>query len=105
MAEFGLGEYLASEGRLIVRVAPFDLDAFADIAQRLLTMLSARVVDKQCDADLHTWLIDFEGCHLLLRAEHYSQSLWFETLAAGQGDEELAFIAQLLRHHCSPISL
>ncbi|MCX9490588.1 DUF3630 family protein, partial [Vibrio cholerae] len=47
-------------------------------------------------ADLHTWLIDFEGCHLLLRGEHYSQSLWLETLTAGQGDEELAFIAKLL---------
>ncbi|EKF9294699.1 TPA: DUF3630 family protein [Vibrio cholerae] len=97
MAEFGLSEYLAAEGRLIVRVENFDFDAFSEIGQRLVVLLSARVLEKQCDADLHSWLVDFEGCHLLLRAEHYSQSLWLETLTAGQGDEELAFIAQLLR--------
>lgn len=60
MAEFGLGEYLAAEGRLIVRAENFDFEAFADTALRLVNLLSARVLEKQCDADLHTWLIDFE---------------------------------------------
>ncbi|EGR2393179.1 DUF3630 family protein [Vibrio cholerae] len=97
MAEFGLGDYLAAEGRLIVHAENFDFEAFADTALRLVNLLSARVLEKQCDADLHTWLIDFEGCHLLLRGEYYSQSLWLETLTAGQGDEELAFIAKFLQ--------
>lgn len=34
MAEFGLGEYLAAEGRLIVRAENFDFEAFADTALR-----------------------------------------------------------------------
>ncbi|HGS4571234.1 aminopeptidase [Vibrio cholerae] len=101
MAEFGLSEYLAAEGRLIVHAENFDFEAFAETALRLVNLLSARVLEKQCDADLHTWLIDFEGCHLLLRGEHYSQSLWLETLTAGQGDEELAFIAKLLAPTCN----
>ncbi len=43
MAEFGLGDYLAAEGRLIVRAENFDFEAFAETALRLVNLLSARV--------------------------------------------------------------
>lgn len=41
MAEFGLGDYLAAEGRLIVRAENFDFEAFAETALRLVNLLSA----------------------------------------------------------------
>ncbi|WP_165312686.1 DUF3630 family protein [Vibrio ziniensis] len=96
MAEFGLKEYLALEGRLIVQTQAFEFDSFPAMGERLLTLLSASAVEKQQDADLHSWLIDFEGCRLMLRAEHYSECVWLEALSEGQSKEELDFIAGLL---------
>lgn len=96
MAEFGLTDYLAEEGRLIVQTKDFNFDSFPEVGERLLTLLSAKAIEKQQDADLHSWLIDFEGCRLMLRAEHYSECVWFEALGEGQSREELDFIAGLL---------
>ncbi|EKO3983733.1 DUF3630 family protein [Vibrio fluvialis] len=97
MAEFGLRDYLASDGRLIVATSAFDFDSFPPLGERLVARLSARVLEKQSDADLHSWLIDFEGCHLMLRAEHYSECVWLEAMGEGLATEELDFIASLLR--------
>ncbi|QTG89784.1 DUF3630 family protein [Vibrio furnissii] len=97
MVEFGLREYLASDGRLIVATPAFDFDSFPPLGERLVALLSARVLEKQSDADLHSWLIDFEGCHLMLRAEHYSECVWLEAMGEGLATEELDFIASLLR--------
>lgn len=97
MAEFGLTQYLVEDGRIIIDAPSFDYDSFPPMGERLVALLSARIVEKQSDADLHSWLIDFEGCQLMLRAEHYSESVWLEALGEGLADEELAFIATLLR--------
>lgn len=80
------------QGRLIFASDGLHFDNAEHIAEALIDMLSASVVEKQIDADLHSWLIDFEGCQLLLKTEHYSGSLWLETLG-GEGVDELAFIA------------
>ncbi len=96
MAEFGLKEYFVQEGRLIVQTQEFDFDSFPELGERLLTLLSATAVEKQQDADLHSWLIDFEGCRLMLRAEHYSECVWLEAMGEGLAREELEFIASLL---------
>ncbi len=96
MVEFGLKEYLALEGRLIVQTQAFEFDSFPAMGERLLTLLSASAIEKQQDADLHSWLIDFEGCRLMLRAEHYSECVWLEAWGECQSIEELDFIAGLL---------
>ncbi|TMX42964.1 DUF3630 family protein [Vibrio sp. Hep-1b-8] len=93
--EFGLHTYLADEGRIIIRSPRFDFDSFPDLAQRMLQLLSATVVEKQWDADIHSWLIDFEGCQLFLKSEHYSESLWLEALSIEESKEELDFLASL----------
>lgn len=95
--EFGLLEYQADEGRIIIRAPRFDFDTFPKLADRLVTLLSASVVEKQWDADIHSWLIDFEGCQLFLKSEHYSESVWFEALAIEESREELDFLASLFR--------
>lgn len=46
MAEFGLGDYLAAEGRLIVRAENFDFEAFAETALRLVNLLFRSGVGK-----------------------------------------------------------
>lgn len=93
--EFGLIEYQADKGRIIIAAPSFDFDSFPLLGERLLATLSASVVEKQCDADIHSWLIDFEGCQLFLKAEHYSECIWFESLAGSHNLEELDYLATL----------
>ncbi|KOO05607.1 DUF3630 family protein [Vibrio hepatarius] len=95
--EFGLQEYQAEEGRIIIRTPRFDFDSFPELGERLVSLLSARVIEKQWDADIHSWLVDFEGCQLFLKAEHYSECVWFEALAVDDSKEELAFLASLFQ--------
>ncbi|MGO1189557.1 MULTISPECIES: DUF3630 family protein [Vibrio] len=95
MAMFSLREFDAEAGRIILVNPSFDFDSYPPLGQRLVSILSASIVDKQSDADLHSWLIDFEGCQLFLRAEHYSETMWIEALSPQQGHEELQYLTKL----------
>jgi hypothetical protein len=97
MAQFSLLEYQADEGRLILITPSFDYDSFPVLGERLVTLLSAQVIEKQADADIHSWLIDFEDCHLMLKAEHYSEAVWLEALAPAESREEMGYLAGLFR--------
>ncbi|KOO10605.1 aminopeptidase, partial [Vibrio xuii] len=52
--EFGLQEYQAEEGRIIIRTPRFDFDSFPELGARLISLLSASVKEKQWDADIHS---------------------------------------------------
>ena len=93
--EFGLSQYDAEEGRIIIRTPNFDFDTFPELGDKLLKLLSAQAIEKQWDADIHSWLIDFEGCQLFLKAEHYSESMWLEALEVAASQQELRYLAQL----------
>jgi len=93
--EFGLSQYDAEEGRIIIRTPNFDFDTFPELGDKLLKLLSAQAIEKQWDADIHSWLIDFEDCQLFLRAEHYSECVWLEALSSGDSKQELDFLASL----------
>ncbi len=95
--EFGLAEYNAEEGRLLITAPSFDLDTFPELGERLVGLLSASVVEKQWDADIHSWLIDFEGCRLFMKAEHYSEAIWFEALEVIDSREDLDYLAGLFQ--------
>ncbi|TOH43176.1 aminopeptidase [Vibrio parahaemolyticus] len=95
--EFGLTEYIAEEGRLLIAASRFDLDTFPALGERLVGLLSATVIEKQWDADIHSWLIDFEGCRLFMKAEHYSEAIWFEALNIEESREELDYLAGLFQ--------
>ncbi|EOK5608635.1 TPA: DUF3630 family protein [Vibrio parahaemolyticus] len=95
--EFGLTEYIAEEGRLLIAAPRFDLDTFPTLGERLVGLLSATVIEKQWDADIHSWLIDFEGCRLFMKAEHYSEAIWFEALNIEESREELDYLAGLFQ--------
>lgn len=73
----------------------FDYDNFAAVADMLLQQLGITVVEKEPNADLHVWLVDFEGCRLLLKGEHYSGQMWLEGLDS-EAQETLLFLAGLL---------
>lgn len=92
---FGLEQYQAEQGRLILKFPRFDFDSFPSMGEQLVTLLSATVIEKQQDADIHSWLIDFEGCQFFLKAEHYSESVWLEALTPKQAREESDFLAGL----------
>ncbi len=95
--EFGLTEYIAEEGRLLIAAPRFDVDSFPALGERLVGLLSATVIEKQWDADIHSWLIDFEGCRLFMKAEHYSEAIWFEALNIEESREELDYLAGLFQ--------
>ncbi|CCN82171.1 conserved hypothetical protein [Vibrio nigripulchritudo SFn27] len=95
MADYGLMEYQREEGRIILTTPRFDYDSFPELGDKLVKTLSASVVEKQWDADIHSWLIDFEGCQLFLKSEHYSESVWLEVLNKDENQEELDYLAGL----------
>lgn len=95
--EFGLASYQSDEGRIIIRSPRFDFDSFPDLAERMLDLLSATAIEKQWDADIHSWLIDFEGCQMFLKSEHYSESIWLEALSIEESREEFDFLASLFQ--------
>ncbi|CAH0542106.1 DUF3630 family protein [Vibrio marisflavi] len=95
--QFGLAEFIPETGRIILQTPSFDYDSFPKMGEYLVALLSATIVEKQSDADVHSWLIDFEDCQLFLKAEHYSEAVWFEALSVSDSQEELEFLAQLLR--------
>ncbi|MBE8130430.1 DUF3630 family protein [Photobacterium damselae subsp. piscicida] len=74
----------------------FDFDRFAVYGEQIAALLDCRILEREINADLQIWLLDFEGCHLLLKGEYYSQSIWLEALD-DLGEENLVFIARLFR--------
>jgi hypothetical protein len=98
MSKFGLHEHIVETNRIILVAPEFDFDSFPDVGEQLLTLLSATVIEKQVDADLHSWIIDFEGCQLIVKAEHYSGTVWIESLGKNESREEMEFIARLLKN-------
>lgn len=90
-----LDEYVKDDGKLILNSPSFDVDTFPIIGSELVTTLSATIIEKQFDADLHSWIIDFEGCRFFLRAEHYSESVWLEAVSLSESREELDYLAKL----------
>ncbi|KUJ00539.1 DUF3630 family protein [Vibrio sp. MEBiC08052] len=96
MAEFSLREYLMDSGVIVLETQNFDFDSFPRLGARLIELLPASIIEKQCDADIHTWLIDFEGTRLFLKAEHYAGALWLETLNPTEDREITDFLARML---------
>lgn len=90
-----LDEYVKDDGKLILNSPLFDVDTFPIIGSELVATLSATIIEKQFDADLHSWIIDFEGCRFFLRAEHYSESVWLEAVSLSESREELDYLAKL----------
>jgi hypothetical protein len=96
MADFSLNEYLAETGVIILDMPLCDFDTFPQLGQAVVDFLSTTIVEKQNDADLHTWLIDFEGTRLLLKAEHYSGAVWLEALDVVASREVFDYLAAWL---------
>lgn len=88
---FRLSHMDAVAGRLVLVADTLNADNAEQHLQALCQMLDASVKEKQTDADLLSWLIDFEGVALMLRAGHYSASVWLETLG-DEGQDELVFL-------------
>ncbi len=96
-ATWTLIEYLADDGKIIISSPGIDVDSFSQVGELLISTLSATIVEKQFDADLHSWLIDFEGCRFFFKAEHYSESIWFEAIAVESSREEFDYLAEIFR--------
>ncbi len=96
MAKFFVKEPIAEQGVLILGSPEFDFDNFPALGEALLVLLSAKLIEQQQDADLHTWLIDFEGQRFFLKAEYYSQAMWLEALSIEESRDNMTFIAKFI---------
>ncbi|MCD9553753.1 DUF3630 family protein [Photobacterium carnosum] len=96
--DFSQTEINIEQGTLVVTPPLFEFDNFTMVAKVLLQRLDATLIDQEPSADLQQWLIDFEGCQLLLKAEYYTASMWLELLTLND-IESLIFIQQLLSHY------
>jgi len=83
------------QGLLLINGPEFDFDSFPEVAEQLLLVMDAAVIERELNADLHIWLIDFEGCRLMLKGEHYASTLWLEWLSPDDR-ETLQFLTVLL---------
>ena len=101
-ATWTLIEYLADDGKIIVSAPGIDVDSFPREGELLISRLSATIVEKQFDADFHSWLIDFEGCRFFLKAEHYSESIWFEAIAIESSREEFDYLSGIFGEGFEP---
>ncbi len=101
MAIFSLRYYDRIQRRIVLSNPSFDFDDYPQLGQALLKLLSAKLIEQQSDADLHTWLIDFEGCQLLLKAEHYSETMWIEGLSHPDERDVLDYLANLFKQTIS----
>lgn len=94
-SKFVCQELDLEQGLLLISGPEFDFDSFPEVAEQLLQQIDATVVERELNADLHVWLIDFEGCRLMLKGEHYASALWLEWLSADD-HEILQFLAGML---------
>ena len=93
--EIGLIEFLPTEGKIILRVPAFDFDSFPELGSKIIDALGMSIKEKQQDADMHSWLVDFEGTALMLKAEHYSEAVWLEALNKMNDVEVITYLAGL----------
>ncbi|WBA17838.1 DUF3630 family protein [Salinivibrio kushneri] len=91
-------QLMASDSTLAFYQPQLDADNAKEVCQPLLQALEASVLECQQDADMMTWLIDFEGTRLMLKAAHYTQSVWVEALD-NEGDEVIAFLRHWWTRH------
>lgn len=81
----------AASGRVSLVADTLDFDNADAHLAAFCQLIGATAKEKQTDADLLSWLVDFEGVGFMLRAEHYSACVWLEKLGE-EGDEELQFL-------------
>ncbi|WP_087023226.1 DUF3630 family protein [Thaumasiovibrio subtropicus] len=81
---------------LVLRTPEFDVDSFPTLGKEIVAQLGCRILEQQQDSDMHLWLLDFKGTHLMLKSEGYSQSCWLEALSK-EDEEVLMFLANWLK--------
>ena len=79
--DFSIAHIDEESGRVVLNVPCFDFDSFSLIGQWIAECLSATVIEQQIDADLHTWLLHIHHEPVLMKAEHYTETLWLEVLS------------------------
>ncbi len=77
--------------RLVFVCERLDVESSPEIAAKVCQFYDARVIEKQSDSDLLTWLVSIDGERFFLKVEHYSESVWLESLDE-LGDEMLDYL-------------
>ena len=85
----------ATDNILMLEHEALSFENFTSLAPQLVSVLDARVCDKNWGADRHAWVLEYQNINLLFEFEDYTCSAW---LAVAREEEQgiLAEIAEIL---------
>jgi len=85
----------ATDNILMLEHDALSFENFTSLAPKLVSVLDARVCDKNWGADRHAWVLEYQNINLLFEFEDYTCSAW---LAVAREEEQgiLAEIAEIL---------
>ncbi|CED58110.1 Putative uncharacterized protein [Moritella viscosa] len=66
----------ATDNILMLEHDAVSFENFTTLAPKLVTLLDARVCDKNWGADRHAWMLEYKDINLLFEFEDYTCSAW-----------------------------
>lgn len=75
----------ATDNILMLQHAGLDFENFTSLAPQLVSLLDARVCDKNWGADRHAWVLEYKNINLLFEFEDYTCCAW---LAVAREEEQ-----------------
>ncbi|QUM74854.1 DUF3630 family protein [Moritella sp. 24] len=90
-----LAKQQATDNILMLEHDGLDFENFTSLAPKLVSVLDARLCDKNWGADRHAWVLEYKDINLLFEFEDYTCCAW---LAVAREEEKgiLAEIADIL---------
>lgn len=91
-----VSEHQPSSQALLLDNPVLSFENFNAHALALVAEIGARECERHWGADRHAWVVEFEGCHLMLEFEDYTNSAWFAPIKE-QDKNVLVLLAEKLR--------
>lgn len=86
-----LAKQQATDNILMLEHDGLSFESFTTLAPELVTLLGARVCDKNWGADRHAWVLEYKNINLLFEFEDYTCCAW---LAVAR-EEEHSFLVEI----------
>lgn len=64
------------ENVIMLQHPQINFENFAEFAPELVSLINARVCDKNWGADRHAWVLEVNDINLMLEFEDYTNSIW-----------------------------
>ncbi len=78
LAEIASVESIGTSVLQVQFTLDWSMEDSTDLSEKLLMLVSAKIIERVQGADLHCTRFQFESAEFLLNFEEYSHSCWFE---------------------------